>query len=80
MPYGDANQIVDGKSRHADLSIRYHDWDFGTSYQGDAYKHLMDRLFRVMNFPTVGLIDGRFRKNWKIRWAAQEIETLKLAS
>jgi predicted TIM-barrel enzyme len=89
MPYGDANQIVIDLAHRVFPQIQETPMIAGicgtdpTREMRPYLKHLHDLGFSaVMNFPTVGLIDGKFRKELESTGMgyAKEIETLKLAS
>lgn len=88
MPYGDANQIVIDLANRVFPVINETPMIAGicgtdpTREMRPYLKHLLDLGFSaVMNFPTVGLIDGRFRKELEDTGMGYgvEIQTLKLA-
>lgn len=88
MPYGDANQIVIDLANRVFPVIQETPMIAGicgtdpTKEMRPYLKHLQDLGFSaVMNFPTVGLIDGRFRKELEDTGMGYgvEIETLKIA-
>ncbi|MGI6596249.1 MAG: phosphoenolpyruvate hydrolase family protein [bacterium] len=89
MPYGDANQIVIDLANRVMPVVNKVPMIAGicgtdpTREMRPYLKHLLDLGFSaVMNFPTVGLIDGRFRKELEDTGMgySKEIDTLKLAS
>jgi len=89
MPYGDANQIVIDLANRVFPQIKEAPMIAGicgtdpTREMKPYLKYLMELGFSgVMNFPTVGLIDGRFRRELEDTGMGygKEIETLKLAS
>ncbi len=89
MPYGNANQIVIDLAHRVFPQIKESPMIAGicgsdpTREMKPYLKHLWDLGFSaVMNFPTVGLIDGRFRKELEDTGMGygKEIATLKLAS
>jgi len=89
MPYGDANQIVIDLANRVFPQIQEAPMIAGicgtdpTREMRPYLKYLMELGFSaVMNFPTVGLIDGRFRKELEDTGMGygKEIETLKLAA
>ncbi|HEX3010850.1 MAG TPA: phosphoenolpyruvate hydrolase family protein [Syntrophomonadaceae bacterium] len=88
MPYGDANQIVIDLANRVFPVIKETPMIAGicgtdpTREMRPYLQHLKDLGFSaVMNFPTVGLIDGRFRKELEDTGMGYsvEIETLKIA-
>jgi predicted TIM-barrel enzyme len=89
LPFGDANQIVIDLANRIMPVINETPMIAGicgtdpTREMRPYLKHLMDLGFSaVMNFPTVGLIDGRFRKELEDTGMGygREINTLKIAS
>lgn len=89
MPYGDANQIVIDLAHRVFPQIQEAPMIAGicgtdpTREMKPYLKSLVDLGFSaVMNFPTIGLIDGRFRQELEDTGMGygKEIETLKLAS
>ncbi|MGI6627926.1 MAG: phosphoenolpyruvate hydrolase family protein [Bacillota bacterium] len=89
MPYGNANQIVIDLANRVMPVVNEVPMIAGicgtdpTMEMRPYLKHLLHLGFSgVMNFPTVGLIDGRFRKELEDTGMGygKEIETLKLAS
>ena len=89
MPYGNANQIVIDLANRVMPVIKETPMIAGicgtdpTREMAPYLKDLIHLGFSgVMNFPTVGLIDGRFRKELEDTGMGygKEIETLKLAS
>jgi len=89
MPYGNANQIVIDLAHRVFPQIQEAPMIAGicgtdpTREMKPFLKNLIDLGFSaVMNFPTVGLIDGRFRQELEDTGMGygKEIETLKLAS
>jgi len=89
MPYGDANQIVIDLAHRVFPQIQEAPMIAGicgtdpTREMRPYLKYLHELGFSaVMNFPTVGLIDGKFRKELESTGMgyAKEIETLKLAA
>ncbi|ATW24269.1 phosphoenolpyruvate hydrolase family protein [Candidatus Formimonas warabiya] len=89
MPYGNANQIVIDLAHRVFPQIKEAPMIAGicgtdpTREMRPYLKSLVDLGFSaVMNFPTVGLIDGRFRQELEDTGMGygKEIETLKLAS
>jgi len=89
MPYGNANQIVIDLAHRVFPQIKEAPMIAGicgsdpTREMKPYLKYLLDLGFSaVMNFPTVGLIDGRFRKELEDTGMGygKEIETLKLAA
>lgn len=89
MPYGDANQIVIDLANRVFPVVKEAPMIAGicgtdpTREMKPYLKHLLDLGFSaVMNFPTVGLIDGRFRQELEDTGMGYgvEIETLKLAA
>jgi len=88
MPYGNANQIVIDLAHRVFPQIQEAPMIAGicgsdpTREMKPYLKYLIDLGFSaVMNFPTVGLIDGRFRQELEDTGMGygKEIETLKLA-
>lgn len=88
MPYGNANQIVIDLAHRVFPVIKEAPMIAGicgtdpTREMKPYLKQLMELGFSgVMNFPTVGLIDGRFRKELEDTGMGYgvEMETLKLA-
>lgn len=88
MPYGDANQIVIDLAHRVFPVIKETPMIAGicgtdpTREMKPYLKHLKELGFSaVMNFPTVGLIDGRFRQELEDTGMGYgiEIETLKIA-
>jgi predicted TIM-barrel enzyme len=88
MPYADANQIVIDLANRVFPVIKETPMIAGicgtdpTREMRPYLKHLKELGFSaVMNFPTVGLIDGRFRKELEDTGMGYsvEIETLKIA-
>lgn len=88
MPYGNANEIVIQLAHRVFPQIREAPMIAGicgtdpTREMKPFLKYLMDLGFSgVMNFPTVGLIDGRFRKELEDTGMGygKEIEALQLA-
>lgn len=89
MPYGNANQIVIDLAHRVFPQIKEAPMIAGicgtdpTREMKPYLKSLYDLGFSaVMNFPTVGLIDGRFRQELEDTGMGygKEIEALKLAS
>ena len=89
MPYGDANQIVIDLAHRVFPQIQEAPMIAGicgtdpTREMRPYLKYLHELGFSaVMNFPTVGLIDGRFRRELEDTGMGykKEIETLALAS
>ncbi len=89
MPYGNANQIVIDLANRVMPVVKETPMIAGicgtdpTREMRPYLKHLLELGFSgVMNFPTVGLIDGRFRRELEDTGMGygKEIETLKLAS
>jgi len=89
MPYGNANQIVIDLANRVMPVVKEAPMIAGicgtdpTREMRPYLKHLIDLGFSaVMNFPTVGLIDGRFRQELEDTGMgySKEIETLKLGS
>ncbi len=89
MPYGNANQIVIDLAHRVFPQIQEAPMIAGicgsdpTREMKPYLKHLIDLGFSaVMNFPTVGLIDGRFRQELEDTGMGydKEIATLKLAA
>ena len=89
MPYGNANQIVIDLAHRVFPQIKEVPMIAGicgtdpTREMRPYLKGLLDLGFSaVMNFPTVGLIDGRFRKELEDTGMgySKEIDTLKTAS
>lgn len=89
LPFGDANQIVIDLANRIMPVINETPMIAGicgtdpTREMRPYLKQLMDLGFSaVMNFPTVGLIDGRFRKELEDTGMGygREINTLKIAS
>jgi len=88
MPYGNANDIVIQLAHRVMPLIKEAPMIGGISGSDPTremrpfLRHLIDLGFSgVMNFPTVGLIDGRFRQELEDTGMGygKEIETLKLA-
>ncbi|NLO21195.1 MAG: phosphoenolpyruvate hydrolase family protein [Syntrophomonadaceae bacterium] len=88
MPYGDANQIVIDLANRVFPVIKETPMIAGicgtdpTREMAPYFKSLINLGFSaVMNFPTVGLIDGRFRQELEDTGMGYgvEIETLKIA-
>jgi len=88
MPYGDANQIVIDLAHRVFPVIKETPMIAGicgtdpTREMRPYFKNLIELGFSaVMNFPTVGLIDGRFRQELEDTGMGYEveIETLKIA-
>lgn len=89
MPYGDANQIVIDLANRVFPQVKEAPMIAGicgtdpTREMRSYLKELKELGFSaVMNFPTVGLIDGRFRQELEDTGMgySKEIETLKLAA
>lgn len=89
LPYDDANQIVIDLANRIFPQIKEAPMIAGicgtdpTREMRPYLKHLKELGFSaVMNFPTVGLIDGRFRKELEDTGMgySKEIEVLKMAS
>ncbi|MGE5542050.1 MAG: phosphoenolpyruvate hydrolase family protein, partial [Bacillota bacterium] len=89
MPYGNANDIVIQLADRVFPQIKEAPMIAGicgsdpTREMKPYLKHLWDLGFSgIMNFPTVGLIDGRFRRELEDTGMGygKEIEALKLAS
>lgn len=89
MPYGNANQIVIDLAHRVFPQIREAPMIAGicgsdpTREMRPYLRHLKELGFSaVMNFPTVGLIDGRFRRELEDTGMGygKEIETLRLAA
>ncbi len=89
MPYGNANQIVIELANRVCPQIKEAPMIAGicgsdpTREMLPYLKHLKELGFSaVMNFPTVGLIDGRFRRELEDTGMGygKEIESLKMAS
>ncbi|HAA90635.1 MAG: Putative signal transduction protein [Thermoanaerobacterales bacterium 50_218] len=89
MPYGNANEIVIQLAHRVFPQIKEAPMIAGicgtdpTREMKPYLKYLKELGFSgVMNFPTVGLIDGRFRKELEDTGMgySKEIEALKLAS
>lgn len=89
MPYGNANQIVIDLAHRVFPQIKEAPMIAGicgsdpTREMRPYLKQLIDLGFSaVMNFPTVGLIDGRFRQELEDTGMGygKELESLKLAS
>jgi len=88
MPYGNANQIVIDLAHRVFPQIQEAPMIAGicgSDPTREMRPYLLDLLHpgfsAVMNFPTVGLIDGRFRRELEDTGMGygKEIETLKLA-
>jgi len=89
MPYGNANQIVIDLANRVMPVVKEAPMIAGicgtdpTREMRPFLKHLIELGFSaVMNFPTVGLIDGRFRQELEDTGMGygKEIEALKLGS